>query len=251
MNLPFQSMLLSSQLLTYTDGTYTTNAGIFTATDKPEFIMFMIPGGNVPLGLYFDQTVQARDMKSFVWTWAPLWLQRHAVFVVVDMPIVFHDKNNMPAKFRHSESRAVTIQNLIEQSKQLYPGLDIICYGHSYGSIEASKVADVSKAIIGAGTWKKNPTVSINNMDGYIKEFAPVVPTMIVHHLADQTPSCHYPTVQPYMEQYPSILVKNGLPHTGNPAQDPGPHFWTTQESEVVKALHLWIRDKIYPQIIE
>jgi hypothetical protein len=125
-------------------------------------------------------------------------------------------------------------------------------YGHSYGSLEISELVKrdlFDKAIIGSGTWFAGPMDARRGIG--IKEIYTNRPLLVVHHTNDETPRCEYSEAKKQMERFDSITVTGGQPHLGSPGRDPGPHFFLSQENEVIKNIINWARDREYSTFID
>ena len=229
-----------------------TAVGIYSRVSDPGNIILYIPGGTKPLGLANDQTLQP---NGFTWRWLPLWLQRGTALVIVDMPSEFYS-SSMPPSHRLTKDRLDVIGFVIEYIRFRYPNAMLSGYGHSYGSLEMSRLCQqtvLDSVVIGSGNWNPDPnrqdqdaTVWVGDLDLALVQ----TPLLIVHHINDATPKCSYSAVKNYLHAVDNITVSGGMPHLGNPGLDPGPHFFHLQENEVVKNIVAWIRNKEYSKFI-
>jgi hypothetical protein len=240
---------------------YTSNAAVVSMVDDPDIVIVIFPGGVKSNGFAIDETGQLTATllpNSLLWLWSIILLQLQCGVVILDPPTQFY-ATGFPVRFRHSTERATIVHDLLNQTQQLFPKSKIVAYGHSYGGIDIANLAMngnliLKKVAIGNGTWLDVPRKNILHNGGHIKDFNSAmvkIPTLILHHINDQNDRCIYDAVKHHTEHVNSIIVSGGIPHIGSPVDDPGPHYWTTQEYSVLKELVNWFRDKPYQKIIE
>jgi len=229
-----------------------TALGIYSHVSDPDHIVLYIPGGTKPLGLLTGTTVQP---NGFTWRWMPHWLEKGVALATVDMPQEYYE-NGMSPDLRQKSSRMNTVGEMVKYLRQRFPTARIGGYGHSYGSLEMSVLVTqnlLDSVVIGSGNWNPDPDSKAEHADIYVKSLDVKklkCPLLIVHHVNDATSKCNYQAAKKYMELVDSITVYGGVPHLGLPGLDPGPHFFHGQESEIVKNIVLWLRNKTYSTIV-
>jgi hypothetical protein len=247
------------QLKYYGTGEARTAVGIFSRTKKADIVMIYVPGGTRPLGLFLDEEeIATTHPDGFTWRAMNLWLNRGVTMVTVDFPkryfkeMLLGSTAGMNPAERITEQRIFTIEEIIKDFRAMFPKSKIMGYGHSYGSLEMSELAKrdcLDKTIIGSGTWSAD--MSAENQGIGVNEIYTNRPLLIVHHTNDETPRCKYSFAKKQMERFDSITVTGGQPHLGLPGFDPGPHFFLSQENEVIKNIINWARDREYSTFID
>lgn len=232
-----------------------TGLGIFSKISDPDIVVLYIPGGVKPLGLLAEESFQP---NGFTWRWCNLWLERGVALAILDMPTEFYKNLSMDPMLRLKKERQQVINQVIEYLRKRFPNSCIGGYGHSYGSLEMSRL--VSKedlldfVIIGSGNWNADPDKKAIHSNIFVKSLsAEDIKTRfcVVHHVNDKTSKCDYNAAKKIMNLTDSITVSGGIEHLGNPGLDPGPHFFTSQENEVIKNLIAWVRNKPYQHFIK
>jgi hypothetical protein len=233
-----------------------TVAGTFSRTADPEIAVIYVQGGTTPLALdAASGEITTRIPGAFVWRWLPLWLNRNVAIVTVDFPRKYA-AGEMPPFERTTAPRINTLLEVIARTRKALPGARMIGYGHSYGSLEMSELAKVSsleKIIIGSGCW--NPGLeSEAYKDAYIGSLEPAdvkMPVLVVQHKHDLTSKCTYAEASKAMGKFNGLGVGGGMPHLGVYGDEPGPHFFLSQENEVVRNIVDWARAPYHYKTID
>lgn len=240
--MPFFFKYVMLKRIPLLSGNYETDLTLHTV-DRPEYILLFIPGG-----------VKRYSLPFYLIPWC---LKMNVSVAVFELTKNF-ETTGMPAKFRLSKDRQLMLSKAIDYLATQYPGIPIMCFGHSFGALEAAYLAMredpvIQKIVISNGTWVPTKETDIMYKDAYVQHFESdkiSTPTLILHHVNDQTEQCPYNAAKQHMQALPSITVRNGFPHLGNPGTEPGPHFYTGQEAEVFANIHKWFKDEIHSENI-
>lgn len=234
-----------------------TPVAFFSSAPKVKTIILYIPGGVKPLGLTLaNQKLTSIQPDGFTWKWLPLWLRHKVSIAVVDMPQKYWLGQKMPPTKRAKSKRIKLLTRIINDLREDFPGAKIIGYGHSYGGIEIAELAKknvLDANIIGSSPWNKSLDVTEEFNKVSIKKLTKKNVkgrTLIVHHKRDMTPKCCYINARRIQSQFDEITVDGGLPHIGLPGLEPGPHFFSGQENEVVRNIFFWIKKRSYSNYI-
>jgi hypothetical protein len=223
-----------------------TNVGFFSKTPNPTVAVLYIPGGVLPVNLRVDnRTMISNGPATFIWHWLPLWLNRNALIAVVCTPSTFVDE--FPPTERTVPPRITVLNHIVSDMRLSFPGTPIMGYGHSYGGLEMATLAThniLDQIVIGSGPWARDIDTTDPFHNIYIKGL-PITddtcPILIVQHALDQTPKCSFMEAVKVMEKTThGIKVYGGVPHRGHPGFEAGPHFFLTQENEVVRNILRW-----------
>lgn len=242
-------------LLEYGRDTDPTRVALFSKVKDPDIIVIHVPGGVKALGLGMSgNNITSFQPDGFTWKLLNLWMNQNIAVATVDFSKKFSvlGSEMHPSK-RTSEERLSVIEELIGDIRKTFTTSKIVGYGHSYGSLEMSELAKknlLDKVAIGSGTW-----VTIETADGHpsvgINDLETNNPLLIVHHTDDISPRCDFVEAKKYMDRYEGITVTKGQPNLGNPSSDPGPHFFLSQENEVVRNIIKWARGLYYEKLID
>jgi hypothetical protein len=232
-----------NELQSYTVNGEDTNLGIYSKVSDPKTIVFYIPGGIVPLGLAMASgKLISRQPEGFTWRLMPLWFNHKIAVAALDFPRKYFNSIMRPAE-RLSVNRIQTLTHILYDLRLKFPGTKLIGYGHSYGSLEMSELANTTLLdgiIIGSGCYTLGHEDD-DDKHAYVSNIESKVPLLIVHHEDDLTPKCFYPDAKKFMDKYAGITIHNGMPHLGDPGFEPGPHYFLSQENEVIKNIVDWI----------
>lgn len=251
--------LAVSTVKSYGNGPNENRVAFFSKTSTPAVVVMYFAGGVMPLGLTAKAgVIYPLNPDAATWKYAILFVNRGVMFVPVDAPLRFVASKSFHPDNRITSGRLECLKEAIADIRSSYPNSKLVGIGNSHGILEAVNLVKLNlldKAVMMSGVWNADITEVDELAHVYVSNFGKkdaTVPVLVVHHEMDQSGRCSYIEARKVMQEFEGITVTGGIGHQSLPREwGPGPHFYLTQENEVIRNIVLWLEDKPYSNYID